>query len=166
MGTVGDRSNLATIDITNTSRNIIFAGGSNNNVQIHAWQFMDIMADDDVGDYGIVVGTDNTAPTVDDYKLAVKINHGVGFGQLDHGAVGLSKPDIIGNNVDMIANRDFYNGSGNTITIKEMGFYCKTAYARDILAIFCIVRDILADYVVPYQTTATIQYTWRTSYLV
>jgi hypothetical protein len=91
--------------------------------------------------YGIVVGTDDTAETWNDYALGAQISHGAGAGQLEYALQ--NSPGFSGNKT-ITHSRSFTNNSAGTVTIKEVGliFYTsvnsfsetnKVLYARDVL---------------------------------
>jgi len=110
--------------------------------------------------FGIVVGTGTTTPTNSDNKLATQITHGTGAGQLSHGSHSFTDPAVVGTNVDAVVSRAFYNGSGATITVREIGIYVRA----DTTWYFCIIRDVLAAAVSVANTeTLTVQYTFRTT---
>jgi hypothetical protein len=88
---------------------------------------------------GIVVGTDNTAVTADDYALNTIVP--------DSGANSLVHMQCLCHDVvtdattsTMAIDRVFLNHSGGTLTIKELGIYGKTNYYS-----WCLARDIIAD---------------------
>ena len=64
-------------DTGNTLRNVYWYG-VNGSGTMHL-DVLDAAAD---ANYGIVVGTGNTAPTISDYKLQTLIAHGVGAGAM------------------------------------------------------------------------------------
>lgn len=73
---------------------------------------------------GIVVGSDNTAVTIDDYALGTKIEHGTGAGQLEYSANEMSTNfTVSGSNAYFEFRRTFTNNSGNDVTIHEIGLY-------------------------------------------
>lgn len=116
-------------------------------------------AADDDDTYGIVVGTGTTAESNTDYALATQIAHGTGSGQLDYGAHGFTAPAVVGSNVGMVVSRTFYNGSGASITVREIGVYCLAATYK-----FCALRDVLiTPEAVANTETLTVQYTFRTT---
>jgi hypothetical protein len=122
-----------------------------------------LLAPDDNSGYGLVVGSGITAPTNIDYKLNTQIAHGVGAGQLDYGAQSYTSSAVVGANVDLVLTRPFYNGSGNSITIKEIGAYILLVDASTNGYSVCIIRDVVSDTPVPNAETATVQYTLRTT---
>ncbi len=74
-----------------------------------------------VGDanYGILVGTGNTAVAMGDYALATKINHGTGAGQLQYGAHAYNA--MTGTDPLLwTITRSLQNASGGNIVIAEM----------------------------------------------
>jgi hypothetical protein len=88
---------------------------------------------------GIVVGTGTTAPANSDYKIETKIAQGSAATQLQHGATACSAGNINGANVDMVISRMFINGSGGTITLKEIGLYLKNALQTTW--VFLLIHD-------------------------
>lgn len=126
--------------------------------------FLLIDAVDDDDNYGIVVGTGTTAEANTDYALATQIAHGTGAGQLDYGAHSFTVPSIVGSSVDMVVSRTFYNGSGSSITVNEIGIYCESKDTGAVARYFCILRDVLTTpEVVANTETLTVQYTIRTT---
>ena len=91
--------------------------------------------------YGIEVGTDDTVEDIDDYKLAVQITHGVGAGQLKYGSGTLVEATNNAGTVSIVLNRMFSNGSGNTITIKEVGMVATMATSTGFY--YLLIRDVL-----------------------
>ncbi len=123
-------------------------------------------APDNNANYGIVVGTGTTAPTNTDYALAAQIAHGTGAGQLDYGANSFVVPSIVSGNIDMTLSRSFYNGSGSSIIVKEIGIYCRSnvGTGAGTARYFCLARDVLSTPEPVGDTkTLTIQYTIRTT---
>jgi len=127
--------------------------------------FMFVFAGDDVSSHGIVVGTGTTAPTNTDYKLEAQIPHGTATGQLDHDAHDVIQgPTEVAGNVDYIFRRNFYNGSGASITVNEVGIYCLSRDTDGVYRYFCLVRDVLPTSVtVGAGYTLTVKYTLRTT---
>lgn len=123
----------------------------------------ELKAGDNTSTYGLVVGTGAGAESNTDYALGTQIAHGVGAGQLDYGAHSFTAPSVVGSNVDMIVSRDFYNGSGGSITVTEVGGYTRSRVGA-AYNYFCVLRDLL-DTSVPVANTETLtlQYTLRTT---
>lgn len=94
---------------------------------------------------GIVVGTDDTAFDIDDYKLGAPIDHGNSAGQLSY--VGMDKPSL-----DYTANvwtaslvRLFNNNSGDTVTVKEVGIISRSVLFSNSVDFFLLARDVLVS---------------------
>ncbi len=74
-------------------------------------------------DRGMVVGTDDTAVTFNNYQLNSSIDHGTGTGELQYSVsetpirIWYSATDIM----TIKHARTFTNGSGASITVKESG---------------------------------------------
>ena len=104
---------------------------------------------------GIVVGTGVTAPDIDDYTLETKIAQGVGAGQLQYGACGVGVPAKVGATYEMVITRAVVNGSGGTITVKEVGLYCRDQMTNWY---FLLLHDAVDDAINNGQTY-TVTYT-------
>lgn len=129
----------------------------------YAWYFAGIFAGDDSAAYGILVGIGSTAVTNADYALATKINHGVEAGQLDYGGHSRTAAHVVGSNVDFVISRTFYNGSGNAITVNEIGISCATPDISAGPYYFLLARDVVTPVTVDNAKTLTVQYTLRTT---
>lgn len=116
--------------------------------------------------YGVVVGTGDTAKTNTDYKLETKLTEGVGAGNITHGVVTIGTTAVVGANVDLEIKRPFTNNTGSTIIVKEAGIYTKYKGAGAPAAgnYHCIIRDVLpASVNVPDRCSLTVYYTIRTT---
>lgn len=152
-------------NVTQTVKDII---GTDRTVHTTAtmfrYQIAGINGPDDGANYGGVVGTGTTAPTNSDYQLETQIAHGVGAGQLDYGVQSFTNAAVVSSNVDFVTSRDFYNGSGSTITVTEIGVYAQAKDTVGNTRFFCIIRDVLASSQDVLDTqTLTVQYTMRTT---
>ena len=127
----------------------------------------DAAANDDT--YGVMVGTGNTAPTIDDYALETKIDDGVGAGELQYGGVTYGLPTSSATESHFTITRDFSNASGGDITVEEIGIYVKamaawivqsndrTSGAPDL--IFMTIRDVVGGGItIPNGETLTVNY--------
>jgi hypothetical protein len=106
---------------------------------------------------GIVVGTNNTAEDISDYKVIDVIPHGYAASTLVYGQ-GLSN-FAVNNSGDMkfqIA-REITNNSGGNLTIYEVGMYaCQLTYY------FCILRDVIgAGLTINDEETKIIEYIFQ-----
>jgi len=115
--------------------------------------------------YGIQVGTGTTAPTNIDYKLETKISTGVGAGNLSYGTHSKTTTQVVGSNVDFVFSRSFYNGSGNTVTVNEIGIvvYNTDSTNPGVAAYILLARDVITPVDVANAQTLTVQYTFRTT---
>lgn len=128
------------------------------------WQEeLSALGPDNTATYGIVLGTGTTGVTNIDYKLDTIIAHGTGSGQLDYGASSVTAAQVVGVNVDLVMSRAFYNGSGATVTVKEMGIYVLTRDYVSNVAYILICRDITTSTDVLDTETVSAQYTFRTT---
>jgi hypothetical protein len=152
------------VDVTEASQTA--KGTLYENTSNFVFRALEIAAPDDNADYGIVVGTGTTSPTNTDRKLVTKIAHGTGAGQLDYGAHNFTNPAVVGANVDYVISRSFYNGSGASITVNEIGIYARyyASVAGQYYTFYaCIVRDVITPITVANTQTLTVQYTIRTT---
>lgn len=89
---------------------------------------------------GIVLGSDDTAFHIDDYRLYVPILSGNTSGTLYAQAQGAPVQSFSGspdNTENILYSRVFNNNSGGTITVKEVGLYTRAniyaCFSRDVL---------------------------------
>lgn len=127
-------------------------------------EFGHIHAGAGVDTFGIVVGTNagTTAEDNENYKLDTQIAHsGTGeAGKLNHQAMVINMPAVVGVNVDMDISRAFVNETGSPITVKEIGVYCENE-VDNVYHMF--MRDVVTDKVVADAETLTVTYTLRTT---
>jgi hypothetical protein len=126
-----------------------------------AWPnwLLDGLAGEDT--HGLVVGTDNTAPTNNDYAMGTQIDHGDGAGELSYGITTFTEPVVIGSNVDLYIERVFQNNSGGLITIEEIGLIVEHE-SVSTTTYFLLAHDLL-NVAVPDEGNTVIQYTLRTT---
>ncbi len=70
--------------------------------------------------YGILVGTGTTAPASLDYAMQTLTAQGSSANQ-QYQATAVGSSGVVGANVDTVIARVLVNGSGETITIREVG---------------------------------------------
>jgi len=71
---------------------------------------------------GVIVGTDGTAPAIDDWDLVSRINQGTNAGQLQYGSASVSLNIDTGNNkATLTFSCLISNNSGADIMLKEVG---------------------------------------------
>lgn len=107
---------------------------------------------------GPVVGSGSTSIAIEDYKLESQISHGTGPGQLDHFATEVIYPSVDGSTCSHKLKKIFHNGSGGTVTVREIGIYCRISSDGNA----CIARDVLGtDAPVSDGGSITVIYTVR-----
>lgn len=117
-------------------------------------------------EYGIVVGTGDTAPDIANYKLETKILHGSGIaGKLnyaDHSLVAPTYDESGGWSLCGLI-RTFSNNSGGSIIIKEIGLITKQYFdSISVLYYFLLIRDVLGSpFTVTNGNSVTVQYRIR-----
>jgi hypothetical protein len=112
-------------------------------------------------DKGIIVGTGNTAPTINDYAIETIIPHDAApptAGAMQYSAVTFGAPASDATTSQFTITRNFANASGGAITVNEIALYCyaywfATAYS------FMTIRDVIAGGIaVPNGQTLTVNY--------
>lgn len=107
--------------------------------------------------FGVQVGMDVTVPTITNYRLLNQCAHGVGLNQFQHGAVTFGLPTSDALKSYFVTTRVFTNGSGNPITVFELGLAVKantpspfTIATAPALTpgIFLILRDVVGGGIV------------------
>lgn len=142
----GGSGAVSMIDITNTSRSITWYNTTRCQVNGGAG----------VTNYGTVVGTGTNAVTMTDYELQTLIAHGTGAGQLQYGAVTFGSPTTDGKSRYFEFERTFTNGSGDSITVNEIGLHI---YPTSVSYYFLFLRDVLPSGVVVADTQVlTVKY--------
>lgn len=145
---------LAVTDTAGAERVMYGAGAPCNN-------FFNVNALANDSDFGIVIGTGDTAETNTDWKLETQLTEGVGGGQITHGACAIGVTAIVDVNVDLALTRTFTNNTGAGITVKEAGIYEED----DVYNWFhMIVRDVLpTPILVPDTCSLSVIYTMRST---
>ena len=141
-------------------------GGVSRTVQVgstfYVVNYMAVEAVATTQTYGVMVGTGTNAPATDDYTLQTQIAHGSGAGQMQYGACSMSAAGIVGANVDLYLVRPFINGSGSTITLKEVGVVVSNLYSSNGQGFFLIAHDSV-DQAVANTECALVSYDIRTT---
>jgi len=108
--------------------------------------------------HGIVAGTGNTAPTINDYHMETLIAHGVGAGQLQYGGVTFGAPASDATTSQFTITRDFANGSGGAIVVQEIGLYV-LGFIYATTYYFMTIRDVIGGGInIPNGQTLTVNY--------
>ncbi len=108
---------------------------------------------------GIVVGSSSQAVNYLDHDLIVQIVHGSSAGQLNYEVQGPPSPPLFDGtyNFDEIT-RAFTNNSPGSVTINEIGLYCRAATSY----YFCIIRDVVGGgYSCPQNSVTFVSYQIR-----
>ncbi len=104
--------------------------------------------------HGIIVGTNNTGVTADDYKINTIVANGVGAGQLQYLVTTLNVVVNASPRSNLRIDRTFTNGSGGGITVKELALYVYNNTSS-----FCLIRDVIADTPVANGSSLFVKYT-------
>jgi hypothetical protein len=114
---------------------------------------------------GIVIGTGDTAFSVDHYTLGTIIAHGASSGQMAYAAMaGASSAYTSGTKTwKATLARIFNNNSGGSITVKETGLYAVFCmYANNLTRYYMVERSVL-DPTVPVANGAQLTVTYEIS---
>jgi hypothetical protein len=145
-----------TSDNSNTFTGAVAAGVIHTPIGIHAIVTIDT--------YGIQVGTSDTAVSRTQNKLQAKISHGDGAGQLEYGEVHVDNYVETDSQAYLLTYRTFHNGSGNLITVKEIGIIIDNRTAGNSY-FFMVARDVLGTpHDVPNGADMTVKYKLTISY--
>jgi len=144
-------------DTGNTLRSISNSSATNQNA-LYYWS---TEAPSGTSTYGIGVGTGTTAPATSDYVLETPIAHGTGAGQLQWASCGVGGAGIAGANVDSVIIRTFINGSGGSITVREIGLM--TTWASGTTQYNFLIAHDAVNQAVADGEVAVVAYTMRTT---
>jgi hypothetical protein len=97
-----------------------------------------------VSNRGLQVGSGTTAESIDDYVLATQIAHGTSAGQLQYGTATFGAPSTDSTSTTIRFTRVFTNGSGNTVTVKEIGLVGRHLFPIPE-ASYLLIRDLTGD---------------------
>ncbi len=90
---------------------------------------------------GLVVGTDNTAVAISDFRMSSISGVGTGTNQFTHGAQTYVDPTVTGETAQFSILRSFTNGSGSAIFVAEVGLL---GDGSNVSHDFLLVREVLA----------------------
>ena len=111
--------------------------------------------------FGIVGGTGNTPPTVNDYALQTPILHDSSpptAGRMQYGAVTYGAPSSDTTTSQFTITRNLANASGGSVTVNEIGVYVEASVYSTIYY-FLTIRDVIGGGIaVPNGQTLTINY--------
>jgi hypothetical protein len=104
---------------------------------------------------GIIVGTDNTAPTISDYKIGTIIPHAT----LNYGAVTYGLPSADSITSQFTITRNFSNVTGGSVAVNELALYVQSYDTGSTIRNFMTIRDVIAGGIsVPSGQTLTVNY--------
>jgi hypothetical protein len=150
-GTTPSRSDLT--DTGGNARGICIACGTG--------QFPTLGGCAPAGDVtaGIVVGSSDAPVSIGQFTLQSQIAHGTGSGQLQYGATTV---ESLAKNSSWYFRivRTFTNGSGATVTVREIGLYVRLGMSTSPYFYSCMLaRDVPASPInVPAGSTLTFRY--------
>lgn len=123
-----------------------------------SWQtWIQIQNDAGETDWGIVVGTNDTALDSTDYELGTFIEHGSGSGELAYDEVTYEEVAVDGDDVTFVYKRAITNLSGSTINIEEAGIYVEGWAGKQ----FMIVRSLTETLAIANGESVTVKYTFK-----
>jgi hypothetical protein len=139
------------LDISGASKNIGLASGSS--------EKLGGCAEAGAANAGIVVGSSDFPVSIGQYTLGTAISHGTGSGQLQYGATTVES--LVKNSTWYFRIiRTFTNGSGATVTVREIGLFIKLGNSTSPYWYSCMLaRDVPASAInVPAGSTLTVRY--------
>jgi hypothetical protein len=108
---------------------------------------------------GIVVGSSDTPVSLSQYSLGALIPHGTGSGQLTYGTTNV---ETLSKDTTWLFRvvRTFTNGSGASVTVREIGLYVRLGMGASPYYYSCMfARDVPTSAIsVPAGSTLTIRY--------
>lgn len=93
---------------------------------------------------GIIVGSDATAFSIDDYALGSAIIHGYNTGQLFYSKVDWLPMELESTYISTIMHRSFLNMSTSGVAVNEIGLYGKTTNGNNQNSTYMLLRDVIA----------------------
>ncbi|MBA7533604.1 hypothetical protein ES705_25845 [subsurface metagenome] len=148
---------LVYIQMAQTALNITDTGGTPRSISPHNYNFW-IKGAAGETDYGIRVGTGDTAVAIDDYALETPIEEGTGADQMEHLFSTVSQPTVAAPSCSFLVSRAIVNNSGAEITVREAGIYM---WLKNIATYFgCATHDVfVTPQAVPDGGTITVDWT-------
>jgi len=107
-----------------TGLSITDTGGTPRSVTI-AVTDLQMAAAAGVTDYGVRVGTGNTAVAIDDHALETPIAEGTGGGQMEHLICTVATSVVAAPSCSFLVSRTITNNSGAEITVREAAIYMR-----------------------------------------
>lgn len=116
---------------------------------------------------GIVIGTGETAESLNDYVLGAIIAEGTDSGQMNYAGMSITNPvwDGTGKTMTRALERTMVNNSGSSITVKEIGLIGYMIYNTSNNGKFLLARDVLSTPVaVAHESQIKVTYTIQIAY--
>jgi hypothetical protein len=127
--------------VKDTSGNIRYGGGWRSIASSGAYGYADSA---NASNYGILVGTGNTAESLNDYALATKVSHSAAFTYEANSRLATTYTS--GTKTYLIQySRIVNNVSAGNTTIAEMGIVCYGEYSGGAIAYVLMARKVLAS---------------------
>jgi hypothetical protein len=101
---------------------------------------------------GIILGTSDTSPAINDYKIGTLIAHGTSAGQLEYGTTSFTSVSIVGSAAKFTITRSVTNNSGSAIDVEEVALYIAGDFNY-------MIEHSLLPFTVDNLLTATVTYT-------
>lgn len=108
--------------------------------------------------HGVLIGTSATAWAFTQFELQGKIAHGGGAGQMMYGITTQSSTAGSGTPAKVTLARSFTNNTGNSITVREIGWFGKMKTDTGVWKYHMIVRDVISATAVPDGAVLTVTY--------
>lgn len=147
-------------DMDDVGRTIFSSSTSNTTIVKSGAGVAGMNAPAENDDYGLLVGSEETAVEPDDVMLATKIGQGEESGQLSYGAHVIEAIDVVDAVSSFRVSRPWTNLSGAGITVKEIGMAMSIFHgAGTAPAYFLMLRDVLpSPTTIPDGATYTVRY--------
>lgn len=146
------------IHMAGVALDIVDTGGTTQSITRHNLSFK-MNAGPGTLTQGIVVGTGDTAVTINDYQLAAIIAEGAGDGQLNYAGCSVATSVVSAPTCGFLVSRSAVNNHVDTITVKESGIYMGAGgyFVMAVRDVFITPQDV------PNGGSITINYTLRVS---
>jgi len=139
--------------------NVNTGGGSYSIVNYDTIIVNDVSNDDN---YGILIGSGTSAPSIIDHNLSQVISNGASVGQMQYGAVSVTGAvtNTSTNTGYITVTRTFTNNSGSSITVSEVGLVAWSGnFSGQSNQFYLIIHDLLPTPItVPNGSSLSISY--------
>ena len=139
--------------------NVNTRGGSYSIVNYDTIIVNDVSNDDN---YGILIGSGTSAPSIIDYNLSQVISNGASVGRMQYGAVSVTGAvtNTSTNTGYITVTRTFTNNSGSSITVSEVGLVAWSGnFSGQSNQFYLIIHDLLPTPItVPNGSSLSISY--------